>query len=75
MYYITRHGASLPLGRFRGCQCVCRPDGLTYHAVLTAICSPLLSRLFGPSTRTPGFGWQPVATDGDVDEIEMAEGR
>lgn len=53
----------------------CHPDRLTFRAVLTAIFSPLLSRLFGPSTQTPGFGWQPVATDGDVDEIEMAESR
>jgi len=56
MYYITRHGASIPLlGRF-------------------PILSPVLSRVFGQSTTTPGFGWQAVATDGD-DEIEMTEGR
>jgi len=36
--------------------------------------SPLLSRLCGQSTGTPGFGWEAVATDGD-DGIEMAEGR
>jgi len=33
---------------------------------------PFLSRLYDPSTRTPGFGWQAVATEGD-DEIEMTE--
>lgn len=32
-----------------------------------------LSRLYDPSTRTPGFGWQAVATEGD-DDIEMTEG-
>jgi len=31
-----------------------------------------LSRLYDPSTRTPGFGWQAVATEGD-DDIEMTE--
>jgi len=35
---------------------------------------PLLSRLYGQSTGTPGFGWEAVATDGD-DMIEMREGR
>ncbi|KAH9063314.1 L-methionine transporter [Lactarius vividus] len=34
--------------------------------------SPLLSRLQDQSTRTPGFGWQAVATEGD-DDIEMTE--
>ena len=47
----------------------------THLASLTAILSPLLSRLYGPSTRAPGFGWQPVATDGDGDGIEMTESR
>jgi hypothetical protein len=49
------------------------PTSFTF--LLTAILSPLLSRLYGPSTRTPGFGWEPVATDGDGDEIEMTESR
>jgi hypothetical protein len=48
---------------------------LTYRASLTAFLSPLLSRLYGPSTRAPGFGWEPVATDGDNDGIEMTESR
>ncbi len=26
MYYLTQHGASLPLSRFRGYQNVCYPD-------------------------------------------------
>jgi len=56
MYYITRHGASIPL-----------------HSRFSFL-SPLLSRLYGQSTGTPGFGWQAVATDGD-DGIEMTEGR
>jgi hypothetical protein len=47
----------------------------THRASLTAILSPLFSRLYGPSTRAPGFGWQPVATDGDGDGIEMTESR
>ncbi|KAH9001146.1 amino acid permease-domain-containing protein [Lactarius akahatsu] len=34
--------------------------------------SPLLSRFQDQSTRTPGFGWQAVATEGD-DDIEMTE--
>jgi hypothetical protein len=46
---------------------------LTYCVSLTAFLSPLLSRLGGPTTRAPGFGWQPVATDGDGDGIEMTE--
>jgi hypothetical protein len=48
---------------------------LTHCVPLTAFLSPLLSRLGGPSTRAPGFGWEPVATDGDVDGIEMTESR
>jgi hypothetical protein len=43
-------------------------------SIFTAFLSPLLSRLYGQSMGTPGFGWQAVATDGD-DEIEMTEGR
>ncbi|KAH9981175.1 L-methionine transporter [Lactifluus volemus] len=56
MYYITRHGASMP-----------------WQSKFPFL-SPLLSRLYGQSMGTPGFGWQAVATDGD-DEIEMTEGR
>jgi len=56
MYYITRHGASMP-----------------WQSKIPFL-SPLLSRLYGQSMGTPGFGWQAVATDGD-DEIEMTEGR
>ncbi|KAI9509624.1 L-methionine transporter [Russula earlei] len=41
---------------------------------LRTILSPLLSRLYGRSTGTPGFGWQAIATDGD-DGIEMTESR
>jgi len=36
--------------------------------------SSLLSRISGQPTRTSGFGWQAVATDGD-DGIEMIEDR
>ena len=28
MYYLTQHGASLPLSRFRGSQSACYPDEL-----------------------------------------------
>ncbi|KAI9446335.1 L-methionine transporter [Lactarius indigo] len=51
---------------------------ITQRGALTALqrnfpsLSPLLSRLQGQSTRTPGFGWQAVATEGD-DDIEMTE--
>jgi len=50
---------------------------LTQHgaSLRFPILSPLLSRLYGQSTRTPGFGWQPVATDADSDGIEMTESR
>lgn len=75
MYYITRHGASMPLlSRFRGCHNVCCLDKKYLFFAVTAILSPVLSRVFGQSTTTPGFGWQAVSTDGD-DEIEMTEGR
>jgi hypothetical protein len=75
MYYITQRGALMALQRrFRehGVH-VCFHER---HALLTipftASLSPL-SRLYDPSTRTPGFGWQAVATEGD-DDIEMTEG-
>lgn len=62
--------------RFRGYHTACHPDD--EHRLpcplFTAILSPLLSRLYGQSTETPGFGWQAVATDAD-DGIEMTEGR
>jgi hypothetical protein len=75
MYYITRHGASMPLrSRFRGYHRVCCPVNEYLCCPFTAILSPLLSRLFSQSPETPGFGWQAVATDGD-DGIEMTEGR
>lgn len=74
MYYITRHGALMPLlNRFRGYHNTCCLDKKYLFFAITAILFPVLSRVFGQST-TPGFGWQAVATDGD-DEIEMTEGR
>jgi hypothetical protein len=50
------------------------PASMAYWSLFTAFLSPILSRLYGQSMGTPGFGWQAVATDGD-DEIEMTEGR
>jgi hypothetical protein len=75
MYYITRHGASMPLpSRLRGYPGVSIPITNAYFVLFVAILSPLLSRLFSRSPGPPGFGWQAVATDGD-DGIEMTEGR
>jgi hypothetical protein len=74
MYYITRHGASIPLqSRFGARYNFHHSDNTAYQNLFTAFLSPLLSRLCGQSTGTPGFGWQAVATDGD-DGIEMSEG-
>jgi hypothetical protein len=73
MYYITQHDSPMPLrSRFRGCHNVFFPDERNSFCAFTAILSSLLSRISG--TRTPGFGWQAVATDGG-DGIEMTEDR
>jgi hypothetical protein len=65
----------MPLrSRFRGYLSMFYPDNEYLLCAFAAILSPLLSRLFGQSPGSPGFGWQAVATDGD-DGIEMTEGR
>ena len=54
---------------------LCVRHGLLIIAFIASL-YPLLSRFQEQSSRTPGFGWEAVATEGDDDvDMEMTEGR